>query len=587
MERVFFSFGVIFAGTVAPPIGKLFILTFIVSQFFCARSQRTASFPYYGLGAALPFSGILGASALLSAGYAALLFNADSKRTLSAVWAYPFLIVMWVSVLVRVFGEFSLEGLSSLSLGVDGVSSWGDIWWRALGNAHLPYLEGVVMALRWSLIPFWCGYIHGDSRRAPPILWGALWGGLAGAGLLIGEWGSGEPFFFSTPIWRSLGRYGAAFSDPNSAGIFLVFVLALVMTTESIRKYLKVPSAIIVVIGGFFTGSRSFVLGAVLLALFYCVKKGRKGVVGIALGTVVIVVVLFTSCGTFLSTSVPTFGRLCDSASPAHAASAFYSRKLFFEIALQVWADHPFVGIGFERFRDEVVPFTVAHGINTGEWSDNANSLYLQIGAELGLLGIAAFLFSICQIRLRSEGVYAPLVMVFLILCVVGPHLAFDEIALLFGTILGISIEAAERRFSQAWFFLPATPLLIAMISVQSVRDLGFYGWERDKRVFYRWTSGRGGGMLRCSSDGTAHLKIRAVNARYRRGVPEITFTTPLIEEKVTLARGEERSLILSCGTFHELPYRFSVKGVWSPHTLGIGNDGRALGVQLLGGLND
>ena len=74
-------------------------------------------------------------------------------------------------------------------------------------------------------------------------------------------------------------------------------------------------------------------------------------------------------------------------ADPARLGSVDSNRYRYWEVALETWADRPLRGIGSGGFQVEWLK--VRDRVDT---SGDAHSLYLETGAELGIVGVALLL---------------------------------------------------------------------------------------------------------------------------------------------------------------------------------------------------
>ena len=62
-------------------------------------------------------------------------------------------------------------------------------------------------------------------------------------------------------------------------------------------------------------------------------------------------------------------------------------------VALLVFADHPLTGVGFANFEEYYLDYSPALGLDLRRENRAAHSLYLEIAAETGVFGVAAFGF--------------------------------------------------------------------------------------------------------------------------------------------------------------------------------------------------
>lgn len=73
------------------------------------------------------------------------------------------------------------------------------------------------------------------------------------------------------------------------------------------------------------------------------------------------------------------------------ADPAVEGRLTEMQVALYIFADHPVMGIGIGNFRDYFQSYVNRHGLPPRHEARQAHSLYLEIAAENGLIGLLAF----------------------------------------------------------------------------------------------------------------------------------------------------------------------------------------------------
>ncbi|RMD86168.1 MAG: hypothetical protein D6808_03890, partial [Candidatus Dadabacteria bacterium] len=173
--------------------------------------------------------------------------------------------------------------------------------------------------------------------------------------------------------WESQLRYGGTFSDPNSQGIFMVFLIPLLFDllrrargVENLSEAVGVSAchrvylAVLVVsafILGLYTGSRSFFLGLAVFALLGLWRKRRILFLIFMLSLIWAVFLvnrwyLIDSEGfeAVLAKLPSGIGRLIFSLVWWNLNDALFSRLVFWKMAWQMWLDSPFLGKGLGSF---------------------------------------------------------------------------------------------------------------------------------------------------------------------------------------------------------------------------------------------
>jgi hypothetical protein len=283
--------------------------------------------------------------------------------------------------------------------------------------------------------------------------------------------------------------------------------------------------------------------------------------------------------------------RIHESMLISNLSATFYSRTAFWEIGWNIWLDNLLFGAGFERFRMLTSEYASQLGLGLGTWVDNSNNFYLGVLAELGIIGAASLALSLRPLTFKI-GEYDSLlrapVAAFLFLLLFGPHLSFDEVAVLFALILGLNCSINLPQFGSAKSVAAlAVVALIALKASQLPR--GIYAWEKEGELSVRWTARSAQMLFRCSREGLAHLRVRALNPDADANPVTGKVTSSLGEIKgFQLRTNEWASLNLACPVLQSaaldsisMPISIEVSRIWTPRKFGLGADRRRLGVQI------
>lgn len=222
-----------------------------------------------------------------------------------------------------------------------------------------------------------------------------------GTGREFGELGGLATVAYGTIYEESAdARAAGPLGDANFYGQILVLVLplaaAIAWTSDRRRWKLVWLAAGFVVAGGVLaTYSRGAMLGmAIMTAL--ALWALHVPLTRVALGTAIMIVALILAPGN-VGRRFMTIEMLFpkeEAYTPPEAS--FERRKLVTATAARMWDDNLLTGVGtgnyqtfFDRYSN-VAGSTAEHFYRAGD-SQNAHSLYLEIGAETGLLGLTGF----------------------------------------------------------------------------------------------------------------------------------------------------------------------------------------------------
>lgn len=408
-----------------------------------------------------------------------------------------------------------------------------------------------------------------------------------------------------TFYWDSLGRYTSTFSDPNAAGIFLILLLPFILakfTSEDrlgTLLYLFVLGCLLFTAS--LTGSRSFLLGAMLYLFLYCFNHSRKATVGlllVGLASVALLDYLRLHQIEFYQSSLlmlpHSLRRGADSLSLLNIPETFSTRVVFWKIGLAMWQDNPLLGVGYHRFYEFAPYYSELVGSNIGAWTDNANNFYLGILAETGVFGFGLFLYVLSHLTVKrrdpqdheSSDLQPALFALscLIILLIFGPHLVFDEVVVLSSIILAGCLSKNQKNFRAASVIVVSIAAAAGAAWKAAGSEYGFYSWEKDvEGRSFRWSMQQSSGNVECSpiSDSSA-LLIRAANPNLPGKSLHVRIEAASAKTELRLASSEVQRLVIPCNGASEVRYWLWVGRSWIPSDFSNTLDHRHLGVQVL-----
>lgn len=210
------------------------------------------------------------------------------------------------------------------------------------------------------------------------------------------------PVVNGTTVISDQARATGTLSDPNLFAGYLVLVAALsIAAALALGRRWSVPVAgLVTLIFGMAlvaTLSRSGWLGfaVALIALAILLPHRRRQIALIGLAAVAVMLVI--------GLAGPVAGRL-GSAEGGSPLDTFNARVPIWSAAIAMFIQHPVFGIGVDNFGYLIDSYNSDLGVN------QAHDLFLNIAAERGILGVAAFLFVVAMVfqALRSAWRRAP-----------------------------------------------------------------------------------------------------------------------------------------------------------------------------------
>ena len=496
------------------------------------------------------------------------------------------------------------------------------------------FLAGYFIVL---LLIFSFGGLQKVYGIASSFLHGLLLGSVVSVAVLLGQYKELSPYLSITraSFWVYTGRYSGSFSDPNAFG--LMSVLLIPVLCLCFRGWSNVLGWVVALLLGaatLWSGSRTFIVGILIWGLLLAFRwamnsegPARKIVLGTLVGCGVLFLAFVSSPKgneLALQASLPIgIERVIETIRIDKTTDRFESRKIFGKIALEIWQQQSWAGIGlgnFYKYQDEAAQRL---GIDLGEWRDNANNFYLQILAEGGLIQILILIFAFyffakalspvvsfvptagfglrVQSLHRLRWVARTEFGVFAVLLLFGPHTSFDEIRYLLTAILVLGVCYAEISSQRAAGFYRKMLLLGTLVvplaysalfadHYKGVLQRGFYKLEESERGPVRWSSATSYFSFCGSLDGPRVLNISAPRPNLEKEPIQVSISRwsgdhyELINE-LQLRDTSWRTIVIpstsDAGIRHER-YLLRINPLWRPESSAPeGSDVRWLGVMM------
>jgi O-antigen ligase len=245
-------------------------------------------------------------------------------------------------------------------------------------------------------------------------------------------------------------RISPVFPDVNAAASYLAMLLlmtvGLAVAARSAR-WVWGGVALVIVAAAWFNGSRALppavalagVLGFAWVSRHKWHRRFRALLAAIAIIFVALVLVDWLVAGY---------------ATQADMRRAFVDRFEFSLAALRAWADHPAFGVGIGQLWSVSGNYILSAEVRQFATQENAHNNFLQILAELGLVGFVCFMWLLVvlarqvstALRTRGDATLAGVaggLLAFLLTCLVGHPLLTPDVTLAFWLMLGVAAALA------------------------------------------------------------------------------------------------------------------------------------------------
>jgi O-antigen ligase len=272
-----------------------------------------------------------------------------------------------------------LDGVLGLFFGVLVLST--------LAEGHVLKAEGwgrYWVALTYFVV-FWWLRDRDHARRL--ALWVVMAGGVAGAyGILqhftgvdwyralLGQATRAQPRIAGAAGFAVVGFFRNYLTYAHA----MIFPLAWAGAFAAAGSIMAAVAAVLLVFAVIFSTARGVWLAGIAGGVLLASLSGRRGVLLLGVVAVVAVVAVGWSAG------------LREQAAPIFTANPESTARLaIWRANLDIVHDHPLLGLGFGRYKGPAIPYYDRHP--EADRRSHAHSNVLQMAAEAGLIGLAAF----------------------------------------------------------------------------------------------------------------------------------------------------------------------------------------------------
>jgi O-antigen ligase len=465
--------------------------------------------------------------------------------------------------------------------------------------------------------------IRRHAREQAPLVAGAVAAAATGAVLLsfaqaaASDAGSGAARGIVGSLLRA--RASGPVADVNAAGSLFAMAACVVIglalgrrATQAMRVVWSIVGAALLA-GVWLSGSRMALVAAIgggmLLAAYTRLSQSRQRRWTIAALAAAAAIVLMAL----------TVGLDPRPAATRTASHSFSARADFMITGLRMIASAPLFGVGVGRYFETSGAF-MPPSIYWFYFHENAHNNFLQIGGELGLLGLGAFVWLLAAAGLhiiRAARAYPEDTLLvsagagaatFVATWLTSHPLLVPEVAYSFWIVLGVALaraDAALRNEAEtrdramatrerlaaaaiALLVICSVPLRARGVGVSPSLDratFGFYDWENDNGFPYRWTSRRATFFV----PGRArelHIPVRSMMILGHQDPVRFSVAVNgrvLDTFPITQGNWETVQLRLPPGSAGSEFTRIDVitDPSWTPAATGANHDVRVLGVQV------
>ncbi len=465
---------------------------------------------------------------------------------------------------------------------------------------------------------------------------------------------SGKMNLGINPRLLRAGHINSTFKDALSLGAFIAVVLGLFLAMFFYeRKIKKVFYFILIGLSLFMlllTGSRSgflCVLASIfifmILASWWRIKVSGKRLFSFRNITVFMLIGVLAAFSVFFisqmdtqkgsSERFSTLKRLGISGERGLFSYLIYSRNHLWKSGILMMKDYPLTGVGMGAYIIELANYAHKHGISI-KTPESAENYFIQIGAELGIIGLFLFLWIIWEILKRIKRQYSGIkdksrvnfliigmicgIAVYLINIQAHTYIGSYEVKYTFWLLTGLlfclsrvegNSEKYEKRTGFGRKYKAFGAVLIILYggghlwnSAHSLslaarteafgikQEFGFYPWEEtEEGRKFRWMGGSGGMTLEMKMPEmtisllASHPEIQSKPVRVKIYLVKNFFREKILLDELNLNQNLWKTYTYSLPeeAGNEIFLLFKVSRTWNPlKRKGIA-DPRNLGVAV------
>lgn len=314
------------------------------------------------------------------------------------------------------------------------------------------------------------------------------------------------------PLALTHVRIAAPYGDPNATGSFFALLfpiaVALAISAQGRMRGYYATLAVIHASALWMSGSRAALVAMATVGSVVGVRHLRRGARTDRprrAAAVLALLALFVVALWLFPNSIVDRGS---------TTGALGIRAEMARVAVRLWKTDPLLGVGLGQFLDRSADHIVDPYVRTLYGRENAHNNFLQILAELGVIGLVAFLL-ILVAALRGAAPFALRagVAAFLVTCLGGHPLLVPDVAFAFWMVLGAAAAwqtdlGLLRRVPIMAVVIGSAALISAPISYRIERaalSLDHIGFG-----LTAWIASPEGGYRRAEGDATVFVPLAA-----------------------------------------------------------------------------
>lgn len=325
--------------------------------------------------------------------------------------------------------------------------------------------QGIIKLLKYLLILLVCGEEIKDRKHVVKIAISICCGVVFAAVDGLWQFYLGQDFVHGIAVHYNIGlrRASASFPDPNVFGVYMSALIPLVLGLTLLyfkgkqRVFMILP-VVLGLLGAFLTFARGTGLAIFVTTLFLCILSRKKWLI---IGLVAILVIF----PFVMPKNIKQWAK--DVNYNPIVFMLNYDRLSIYRNTFNMIKHHPIVGVGVNTYIKNYAKYKFPEKDyeQTGD-SIYAHNSFMQLTAELGLLGLASFLWFLFEVfklgintyrKLKDD--YLKAIVLSVIACMISflinglteTSLYYPRVVMVFWYLIGIILSLSRFTDKVCW----------------------------------------------------------------------------------------------------------------------------------------
>ncbi len=191
-------------------------------------------------------------------------------------------------------------------------------------------------------------------------------------------------------------RVTGPLSDPNYYGQILLMIMpigiyGIITEKRTLQRLLYLGTTSVIMLTTIFTYSRGAFIALVVMGVMI-VHERKLNPYRIVVGVVIIIALLYPFLPQGYLDRLLTLSDVLPQDTTMQTEKSFKGRSSEMIIAIQMFANHPLLGIGYLNYENHYADYNAVLGLDDRAGAREAHDLYLEVLSETGVVGFISFI---------------------------------------------------------------------------------------------------------------------------------------------------------------------------------------------------